>query len=52
MVKSGRISVFPKEIEDALRRHPAFADGCGAVLQNHERLRCFGGWVHRVSGAR
>jgi acyl-CoA synthetase (AMP-forming)/AMP-acid ligase II len=26
MVKSGGISVFPEEIEDALRRHPAVAD--------------------------
>ena len=36
MVKSGGISVFPEEIEDTLRKHPAVADAAVVGFKSHE----------------
>ena len=36
MIKSGGISVFPEEIEDTLRRHPAVADAAVVGFKNQE----------------
>jgi acyl-CoA synthetase (AMP-forming)/AMP-acid ligase II len=36
MVKSGGISVFPEEIEDALRKHPAVADAAVVGIKSVE----------------
>src|SRR3970282_2227746 len=36
MVKSGGISVFPEEIEDTLRKHPAVMDVAGIGFKNSE----------------
>jgi len=36
MIKSGGISVFPEEIEDTLRRHPAVADAAVVGFKSQE----------------
>ena len=36
MIKSGGISVFPEEIEDTLRRHPAVADAAVVGVKSQE----------------
>jgi fatty-acyl-CoA synthase len=36
MIKSGGISVFPEEIEDALRKHPAVADAAVIGFKSKE----------------
>jgi fatty-acyl-CoA synthase len=36
MIKSGGISVFPEEIEDTLRKHPAVADAAVIGFKSQE----------------
>ncbi|HKY08053.1 MAG TPA: hypothetical protein VJQ55_07430 [Candidatus Binatia bacterium] len=36
MIKSGGISVFPEEIEDTLRKHPAVADAAVIGFKSEE----------------
>ena len=51
MVKSGGVSVFPEEIEDTLRRHPAVADAAVVGVKSPEWGEAVKAFVVLVNGA-